>query len=248
MGLYWVINMGVPVIIGVCQQASGGGPSPPPGQNGISVATTTGTGNYDNAVKFGFWDFSTNTYAYSNGIYDGSTSVLSTGTNPVRTIQTQDVLVSDYQAAYNTVSASVPIVIGGALRTTTASGFVDTGRAKWDVGRTQSAIIANTISQASVIETETQTTYSTNPSPDRTIMNTGQNNPPYGIYDFVPRTGTRFNQVFLRNGKSGVAATACPLAGDSLTIRINGLNLVVNASTSQFVPVEVIHDLVINFV
>ena len=25
MGLYWVINMGVPVLIGVCQQASSGG-------------------------------------------------------------------------------------------------------------------------------------------------------------------------------------------------------------------------------
>ena len=63
--------MGVPVLIGVCQQASGGGGgggSPPPATNEVIVATTTGTGNYANAVKIGFWDFNTNTYAYSNGI------------------------------------------------------------------------------------------------------------------------------------------------------------------------------------
>jgi len=249
MGLYWVINMGVPVIIGVCQQASGGSPTPPPpGQNGITVATTTGTGNFDNAVKFGFWDFNTNSYAYSNGIYDGSTSVLSTGTNPVRTIQTQDVLVSDYQAAYNTLSASVPILIGGALRTTTASGFVDGGRAKWEVGRSGTAIVSSSITNAGIIERDVQDTYATDPSPDRTIMNTGANNPPYGIYDLVPRNGTGFKQVFIRNGKSGVAATACPVAGDSVTIRIVFLNVVRNPSTGQGAQVQGTHDLVINFV
>jgi len=242
--------MGVPVIIGVCQQASGGSPTPPPpGQNGITVATTTGTGNFDNAVKFGFFDFGTNTYAYSNGIYDGSTSVLTTGTNPTRTIQTQDVLVSDYQAAYNTVSASVPIIIGGALRTTTASGFVDAGRAEWEVGRSGgTAIVSSSITNASIIERDAQDTYAAGPSPDRTIMNTGQSNPPYGIYDLVLRNGTSFKQVFFRNGKSGVAATSCPVVGDSVTIRIEFRNIVRNPSTGGGAQVQGIHDLVINFV
>lgn len=247
MGLYWVINMGVPVVIGVCQQASGGSPTPP-GQNGISVATTTGTGNFDNAVKFGFWDFGTNSYAYSNGIYDGSTSVLSTGTSPTRTIQTQDVLVSDYLAAYNTQSAQVLIIIGGAIRTTTASGFVDRGRATWNVGRSSSAIISSSITNAGLIERDVQDTYGQTPSPDRTIMNTGQNNPPYGIYDLIPRNGTNFKQVALRNGKSGVAATACPVAGDTFTIRLEVFNAVENLSTGQTQLVATFHDLVVNFV
>jgi|TARA_B100001094_G_scaffold263294_1_gene264814 hypothetical protein len=246
MGLYWVINMGVPVIIGVCQQASGG--SPTPGQNGISVATTTGTGNFDNAVKFGFWDFATNSYAYSNGIYDGSTSVLSTGTNPTRTIQTQNVLVSDYQAAYNTVTADVALIIGGAIRTTTATGFVDRGRATWEIGRNGTPIISASLTNAGTNVIEVQDTYGRTPSPDRTIMNTGQSNPPYGIYDLRAQIGTSYQQVFIRNGKSGVAATSCPVAGDNLTIRLTVFNQIDNISTGQGQLVTTDHDLVINFV
>lgn len=238
--------MGVPVIIGVCQQASGGGPSPP-GQNGISVATTTGTGNYDNAVKFGFWDFGTNTYAYSNGIFDGSTSVLSTGTNPTRTIQTQDVPVGDYVAAYNQVSADVPIIIGGAIRTTTATGFIDSGRATWDVGSSGTAIVSQSITNAILIENEVQNTFAIDPSPDRTIMNTGNRNPPYGIYDLTPQRGTGFLQVFFRNGKSGIPPNDSPVAGDTLTIRLSVSNSVENPSTGVTVPLDAIHDIVINF-
>ena len=75
--------------------------------------------NFLNAVKFGFWDFNTNTYAYSIGIKDGSTSVLTTGSavntgqqSPTpRTIQTQNVAVADYIAAYNNNFIDIPIVV-----------------------------------------------------------------------------------------------------------------------------------------
>ena len=241
--------MGIPVLVGVCQQASGGSPTPPPpSQNGISVATTTGTGNFDNAVKFGFWDFGTNTYAYSNGIFDGSTSVLSTGTNPTRTIQTQDVPVSAYLAAFNQASASVPILIGGAIRTTTATGFIDSNRSNWQVGRTGTAIVSQSITNASLQEREAQDTLAaTRGSDDRTIMNTGNRNPPYGIYDLIPQPATGFFQVFLRNGKSGTPANDSPVAGDTFTLRLVVENFVENPSTGARVQLQAIHDLVINF-
>jgi len=98
------------------KRAAGGGS--PPVVNEVRVATTTGTGNFLNAVKFGFWDFNTHTYAYSGGIKDGSTSVLTTGSavntgqlSPTpRTIQTQNVAVADYIAAYNNNFIDIPIV------------------------------------------------------------------------------------------------------------------------------------------
>ena len=81
------------------------------------------------------------------------------------------------------------------------------------------------------------------PAPDRTIMNTGQSNPPYGIYNLTP--GNRGSHMpMIRHGKSGVAANDCPVAGDSITIRIE----VVNSYNPGGVNMSKIHDIVLNFV
>lgn len=226
------------------KKRAGGGS--PPVVNEVRVATTTGTGNFLNAVKFGFFDFNTNTYAYSGGIKDGSTSVLTTGSavntgqqSPTpRTIQTQNVAVADYIAAYNNNFAEIPIIVGGAIRTTLAGGLTNTGKERW--GPPQIVQQSLTNGSTRIVATDDALIY---PAPDRTIMNTGQSNPPYGIYNLT--TGNRgTSMVVLRLGKSGVAANDCPVAGDTITIRYE----VVNVYNPGAVVMARAHDIVINFV
>ena len=227
------------------KRAAGGGGSPPV-QNEVRVATTTGTGNFLNAVKFGFWDFNTNTYAYSGGIKDGSTSVLTTGSavntgqqSPTpRTIQTQNVAVADYIAAYNNNFIDIPIVVGGAIRTTLAAGLTNTNKERW--GPAQIVHQSLTNGSARTLRVDDALVY---PAPDRTIMNTGQSNPPYGIYNLT--TGNRNTEVAIfRLGKTGVAANDCPVAGDTITIRYE----VINVYNPGAVTMARAHDIVINFV
>ena len=227
------------------KKRAGGGS--PPVANEVRVATTTGTGNFLNAVKIGFWDFGTHTYAYSNGIKDGSTSVLSTG--PVlntgapspapSTIQTQSFAVSDYLAAFNTHSAEVPIIIGGAIRTTLAGGLINTNKEQW----AQVQVVSQSLSNSVLIRTEQVDSSLVYPAPDRTIMNTGLGNPPYGIYNLTMGNRGAIMLKF-RNGKTGVAATSCPAAGDTATIRL----AIFNAYNPGAVIMSRCHDIVINFV
>ena len=219
------------------KRLAGGGGSPIISE--IIVATTTGTGNYANAVKIGLWDYGSNSYAYSNGIKDGSGSVLTTGTNPTRTIQTQSIVVSDYLAAFNQNSASVPIIIGGAIRTILASGHTNANKEQWSF--TNSSIIQSSLTNGSVMMQRVDDSY-VYPAPDRTIMNTGLSNPPYGIFRLVSGNRGTFMPV-IRHGKSGVAANDCPVSGDSITLRLevaNSYNPGGNAMTK-------IHDIVLNF-
>ena len=74
-------------------------------------------------------------------------------------------------------------------------------------------------------------------------MNTGNTNPPYGIYNLT--TGNSgVAMISFRNGKTGVAATSCPLAGDTVTVRV----VVNNAYNPGPVDMSRAHDIVINFV
>ena len=227
------------------KKRAGGGSTPVVDE--VRVATTTGTGNYLNAVKIGFFDQHTNTYAYSGGIKDGSTSVLSTGgvvntgsPNPATsTIQTQSFAVSDYVAAYNNNFLEVPIVIGGAMRTTLSAGRTNTGKEAW--GNFQ--IVSQSLSNNVIVQTTQVDDTLVYPAPDRTIMNTGSLNPPYGIYDLT--TGNRgVDMISFRNGKTGVAANDSPAAGDTVTIRFT----IQNAYNPGPVVLSRAHDIVINFV
>lgn len=219
----------------------------PPVINEVRVATTTGTGNYLNAVKIGFWDYQTHSYAYSNGIKDGSTSALSTGAvqntgapNPgTSTIQTQNFAVSDYLAAFNSNFLQVPIIIGGAIRTTLSGGNSNTNKEQWG----QVHIVSQSLSNSVIVQTAQVDDSLIYPAPDRTIMNTGNGNPPYGIYDL--QSGNRaLDMVQFRNGKTGVAATSCPAAGDTVTMRL----AIYNAYNPGAVILSRVHDIVINFV
>ena len=219
----------------------------PPVINEVRVATTTGSGNFDNCVKIGLWDYQSNSYAYSNGIKDGSTSVLTTGSavntghgSPTaRTIQTQNFVVSDYHAAFNTGHAEVPVIIGGAIRTTLAGGNSNTNKEQWG----QVHIVSQSLSNSVIVQTAQVDDSLIYPAPDRTIMNTGNGNPPYGIYDL--QSGNRaLDMVQFRNGKTGVAATSCPAAGDTVTMRL----AIYNAYNPGAVILSRVHDIVINFV
>tara|TARA_B100000131_G_scaffold259049_2_gene254502 strand:+ start:1446 stop:2204 length:759 start_codon:yes stop_codon:yes gene_type:complete len=235
------------------KRAGGGGGSSP--ANYVTVATTTGSGNYDNCVKIGLWDHQTNSYAYSNGIKDGSTSVLTTGSavntghpSPTaRTIQTQNFAVSDYHAAFNTGHAEVPVIIGGAIRTTLAGGNSNTNKEAWTI--TNSAIISQSFTNSIAAMTQSVDDTLVYPAPDRTIMSTGGSlgmpNSPNGIYNISAGAGNRGTEmVYIRHGKTGVAANDCPLAGDTMTIRI----VVQNAYTPGNVVIPKAHDIVMNFV
>lgn len=230
------------------KRAGGGGGSP---ANDVTVATTTGSGNFDNCVKIGLWDYQSNSYAYSNGIKDGSTSVLTTGSavntghpSPTaRTIQTQNFVVSDYHAAFNTGHAEVPVIIGGAIRTTLAGGNSNTNKEAWTIG--SSAIISQSFANSIAAVTAQVDDTLVYPAPDRTIMNTGAGNPPNGIYDISAGQGNRGTyMVSIRHGKTGVAAQDAPIAGDTMTIRI----VAQNAYTPGNVTIAKAHDIVMNFV
>jgi hypothetical protein len=225
------------------KRAGGGSPA----VNEVRVATTTGSGNYLNAVKIGFWDFHTHSYAYSGGIKDGSTSVLSAGgvqntgaaSPAASTIQTQTFAVSDYVAAYNQTSADVPIIIGGAIRTTLSGGNSNTNKEQWG----QFQIVSQSLSNSVILQSSQVDDTLIYPAPDRTIMNTGNTNPPYGIYNLT--SGNRgVGMLSFRNGKSGVAANDCPAAGDTVTIRF----AIYNAYNPGAVIMSRCHDIVINFV
>tara|TARA_Y100001938_G_C8070898_1_gene423001 strand:- start:124 stop:855 length:732 start_codon:yes stop_codon:yes gene_type:complete len=227
------------------KKRAGGGS--PPVVDEVRVATTTGTGNFVDAVKIGFWDYQTHSYAYSGGIKDGSTSVLSTGgavntglPNPATsTIQTQSFAVSDYVAAYNNNFADVPIIIGGAIRTTLSGSNTNTNKEEW--GSFQ--IVSQSLSNSVIVQTSQVDDTLVYPAPDRTIMNTGNTNPPYGIYDLT--TGNRgVDMLQFRNGKTGVAANDSPAAGDTVTIRF----AIKNAYNPGAVGLSRAHDIVINFV
>ena len=230
------------------KKRAGGGGSP---ANFVTVATTTGSGNYDNCLKIGLWDFQTNTYAYSNGIKDGSTSVLTTGSavntghaSPTaRTIQTQNFAVSDYHAAFNINHGEVPVIIGGAIRTTLAGGNTNTNKEAWGV--TSAVIISQSFANGIAATTTQVDDTLVYPAPDRTIMNTGLGNPPNGIYDLSAGAGNRgMYMVSIRHGKTGVAAQDAPIAGDTMTIRI----VVQNAYNPGPVTIVKAHDIVMNFV
>ena len=231
------------------KRAGGGGGGSP--ANFVTVATTTGSGNFDNCVKIGLWDYQNNDYAYSNGIKDGSTSVLTTGSavntghaSPTaRTIQTQNFAVSDYHAAFNTGHTEVPVIIGGAIRTTLAGGNSNTNKEAWIVAN--QAVISQSFANgiaATITQVDDTLVY---PAPDRTIMNTGAGNPPNGIYDISAGGGNRgTNMVSIRHGKTGAAANDAPIAGDTMTIRI----VVQNAYNPGPVTIAKAHDIVMNFV
>ena len=208
----------------------------------VSPATTSGTGNYNNAVKIAIWDGSGNqSYNYSNGIKDGSNSTFGTASSPTRTTQTVPIPASDYHSGYSSYgTGGTVIIIGGYIRT---SGYTSASKFTWDVSGT---IVASSLSNGCTVSSFEVRANNQNQQDNTTMGNGGINNG-FGIYNINTTTqnfakgGTGFYMWAINHG-SGRGTGTLPASGDYFTIRIT-----VSDEDSSGTTYSGIHDVTIEF-
>jgi len=203
--------------------ASGGGGG---GSAAITLATTS-SGNYNNAVKFAFFDANANNYDYSGGIEDGSNSTLGTASGPTRTTQTIDIRAASISSAFSANAQSfVRIIVGGYIRHTGSS----ISSPQWVLD--SSAIISQSLSNGASVGVFGQAGSTGNSS---SVDATTFSNANQGIYDFSG-SGSGPHLLVLGFG----SGTGLPAASDSFTIRM-GASATVDGSS-----VSAIHDIIVN--
>ena len=202
----------------------------------VSVADSS-SGNYDNAVKIGLFNFASDTYGYSGGIIGGGDSTLGTASSPTRTTQSIDVSVSDYVAEYNSNGSSGSmLIIGGYIRN---NNFVSAGGPTWDPLTLQSATMSNGGASISVLETKV----GNRNNRDNTSMTTG-GSADLGIYSSsaVGSFGTSYHVIVITHG-GGRGAATLPGVGDNFTFRLT----VSDRDDADNTLYSALHEVTINF-
>ena len=208
--------------------ASGGGGGASPA---ITLATTS-SGNYNNAVKFGFLDGNAGNYNYSGGIEDGSNSTLGTASSPTRTTQTFSIAASTITSAYSSnAQASVAIVVGGYIRHNGSS----ISSPQWTLD--SSAIISQSISNSGSVSVLGQIGNNNNASNvDTTTFDTGSGTD-FGIYEVSSSgSGPHVLQLQFGSGRGNIF----PASGDTFTIRMGA------TATVDGTSVSTVHDIIVN--
>ena len=202
----------------------------------VSVADSS-SGNYDNAVKIGIFNFSSNTYGYSGGIIGGADSTLGTASSPTRTTQSIDVSVSDYVSEYNNAgSGGAMLVIGGYIRN---NNFVSAGNYRWEPLTLQSSTMSNGGASISVLETKV----GHQNNQDNTSMTTGAS-ANLGIYSSTAfgSLGTSYYVITITHG-GGRGAATLPGVGDNFTFRLT----VSDRDEADNTLYSALHEVTINF-
>mgnify|MGYP003655327647 CR=1 FL=1 len=195
----------------------------------ITLATTS-SGNYNNALKAGFYHFGLGIFTT---LEDGSNSVFATATSPTRTTQTFDVDISDLSDA-NALYATggTQIIVGGYIRHNGSS----ISSQEWN---TVSAATTSSLSNG-----VQWVPYETHEDRENTIDNTTMTNlTPQGIYHNANGTdsGSGFYIGALEWG-GGRGSVTYPADGDTVTWRIAA------EADVDGVSVTTIHDLLLEFV
>lgn len=202
----------------------------------VSVADSS-SGNYDNAVKIGLFNFSSDTYGYSGGILGGADSTLGTASSPTRTTQSIDIPVSDYVSEYNSNGSSGSmLIIGGYIRN---NNFISAGNHRWEPLTLQSATMSNGGASISVLETKV----GNQNNQDNTSMTTGSS-PDLGIYSSsaTGSFGTSYYVILITHG-SGRGSATLPAAGDNFTFRLT----VSDRDDADNTLYSALHEVTINF-